>query len=264
MKKFKFLISLGCLLLVSSNVFGDAVGFRTTIGQIVPIIENSLRIIEEKFEKNNGADMTKAIELIQTNSHFLLKNATLTSDYKLVIKFRPDIQYNTRIQGIESYRPYYLQNKSIVFVPNIITLNFIANKNLGIYSLVSSGSDHGKNEKHDDEDENENEDNKHKNNRNNGNDSNNGNNENNGNNRNNGNDGNNGNNGNNGTPETKKVISGFECVTNIDDKMRLIAGDIGSKKGARSMLAHIMKNSDSKYLGNCIYVGDDVINNLLN
>lgn len=187
--KYIELILLYISTLTQAYGYDEIVGLRSSIGQIIPIIEHGLENAQDKFIQNSGINMAQEIILLQNNLY--IETAKISQDYRVIIKFANQIT-----QG-EYYNPKYLQNKQIVFLPNVVTLN------------LSEST------------------------------------------------------GNNQSPISKNVISGFECVTDIDENLRLLAGDSGTYEGRRSIIAYATQNADSKYLGNCIYLKTNVINSLI-
>lgn len=233
---FYILLAVICFPLKIFAASTDIVGFRNTINEIIPMIETGINTLQNRFNQNQGNNMNNNIIVLDENSHPWLESIIITHDYKLIVKFAD------AMENLEYYNPYYLTGKKIMFLPNIITLNLsffdqnLINRSVYFNAIIASGENHYGYHHHDGDDHHHENGNGHHHGHHHDEDEQN--------------------------MTSKKVISGFECVTNIDENQSMIAGDIGTKEGRRSILAHLTENSDSKYLGNCIFLTTQMLNSL--
>jgi len=62
-----------------------------------------------------------------------------------------------------------------------------------------------------------------------------------------------------GVTSSKKIISGFDCVTDMDENIKLFLGDSEAQEGSRSIISNSIKNEDTNLLGNCLYLKSSTI-----
>lgn len=213
-----------CASLIYSSNTSEIPGFRAAIISVTPIIEEAISSSISLFTSNKGGYLQKDLIFLNQNKHNLIDYVLIKQDYKVLIVFKQKFtnQPNTFI-------PYYLENKAIVFIPNIVTiLNPILNNEIINNKTVLNLPDkiaYGIDFKPDN---------------------------------------------NTNKPEAaiktteKRIISSFNCLTNIDENISLNMGQSISIAGERSILAHFMKNEDSKYYGNCIYIKSPEFKEIVN